>query len=119
MKRCQRFGTGSNPVGRSVIIDSLEPTSLERKKEVTWKKLKKQVYKRYGRKCYICRARPGDTMDHRIPLSLGGKTSVENLRPCCLECNKWKKDIHPALVKKAIQERGIVPGEGDLLIGGW
>lgn len=91
---------------------------MQNKNEIPWKKLKKQVYKRYGRRCYICRERPGVTMDHRVPLSLGGKTTVENLRPCCLECNAWKKDMHPSLIKKAFQEKNSSPDIGDLIIGG-
>lgn len=83
---------------------------MPRQDELTWKQLKKRVYKRYGRKCYLCRVNPGVTMDHRIPVALGGKTDVENLRPCCRACNAWKKDAHPNIIKIRIRGGEIPPG---------
>jgi len=42
-----------------------------------------EVYRRKGRRCTVdgCRRR-GDTLDHRVPFSKGGKTSVDNLFQC-------------------------------------
>ena len=45
--------------------------------------------------CRYCNKKgpPQDlTMDHRIPLSKGGKSDKENLIPCCKNCNNQKKD---------------------------
>jgi 5-methylcytosine-specific restriction endonuclease McrA len=33
-----------------------------------------------------------ETLDHRIPYSNGGRTSVDNLFPMCNECNQSKGD---------------------------
>lgn len=71
-----------------------------------WKQLKKQVFKRYGRKCYMCRTFPADTLDHYLPAALGGKTTVDNLRPACRPCNQWKRDMHPREAKRLIK-RGM------------
>ena len=38
------------------------------------------------------------TMDHVVPLSMGGRSTKGNLVPCCKECNTAKKaDLPPEL----------------------
>lgn len=57
------------------------------------RRLYKQVYKKYGEKCYICGIelnRKSKTIDHVHPLALGGTNDMENLRPCCVRCNNKK-----------------------------
>jgi 5-methylcytosine-specific restriction endonuclease McrA len=51
-----------------------------------------------GGVCYYCKkvVPPGDlTMDHLIPLSVGGKSVKNNLVAACKECNSKKKDKLP------------------------
>ncbi len=36
------------------------------------------------------------TMDHKVPLSRGGKSTKGNLVPCCKSCNNKKKYLTPA-----------------------
>lgn len=48
--------------------------------------------------CYYCRRKVGFrnlTMDHIIPLSRGGRSTKDNLVPCCKECNIRKKNSLP------------------------
>jgi 5-methylcytosine-specific restriction endonuclease McrA len=48
--------------------------------------------------CYYCGRllEPKDlTMDHIIPLARGGRSTKENLVPCCKECNNKKKTLLP------------------------
>ncbi len=42
--------------------------------------------------CWICRDRPGTTIDHVIPKSKGGKNHHDNIRMACLACNETKGD---------------------------
>lgn len=35
------------------------------------------------------------TMDHILPLSRGGRSSKDNLVPCCKKCNTLKKSMMP------------------------
>lgn len=45
--------------------------------------------------CYYCRQKVGFknlTMDHLVPLSRGGRSTKDNLVPCCKECNNRKKN---------------------------
>ncbi|MDW7771696.1 MAG: HNH endonuclease [Desulfobulbaceae bacterium] len=49
--------------------------------------------------CYYCGRKVGFknlTMDHIIPLSRGGRSTRDNLVPCCKECNNRKKFSLPA-----------------------
>ncbi len=48
--------------------------------------------------CHYCsgRFKPSElTMDHKIPLSRGGRSEKENLVPACKECNNRKKYLLP------------------------
>ena len=40
--------------------------------------------------CQRCQSEKNLTMDHRIPLSKGGKNSIDNLELLCRECNSKK-----------------------------
>lgn len=35
------------------------------------------------------------TMDHLLPLAMGGRSTKDNLVPCCKECNNRKKSMMP------------------------
>jgi len=50
------------------------------------------LWKRQGRSCYYCE-RPGNTIDHLIPLARGGTNYEGNLVPCCKQCNSSKADL--------------------------
>ena len=48
--------------------------------------------------CWYCRkvVSPAElTMDHLIPLAMGGESSKDNLVPCCRDCNNKKKSMMP------------------------
>jgi 5-methylcytosine-specific restriction endonuclease McrA len=51
------------------------------------------LYDRDGHKCIYC-GRNGDdsklTLDHLIPIELGGTNAAKNLVTCCLTCNSTK-----------------------------
>lgn len=54
--------------------------------------------KRGHNQCYYCQKKfPAKelTMDHRVPLTRGGKSIKSNLVPCCKECNNNKKYLLP------------------------
>jgi 5-methylcytosine-specific restriction endonuclease McrA len=43
--------------------------------------------------CYRCGIEPAKGIDHLIPFSAGGLHVLENVRPCCLDCNRKKNDL--------------------------
>ena len=61
--------------------------------------------------CHYCRQNfsPKElTMDHKVPLSRGGRSVKENLVPCCKNCNNQKSNLLPsewALYLEKIQPR--------------
>ena len=69
-----------------------------------------KVYETYGKICYICERKLNKhnrSIDHVFPRSLHGTNDLENLRPCCITCNKEKSnrtiyDFQKTLVDKAI-----------------
>ena len=51
-----------------------------------------KVLSRDGYTCYWCGV-PGDTMDHIIPWSKGGRTTMDNCICACQECNGMRGDM--------------------------
>ena len=57
------------------------------------KRMRQEVYRRDGRVCVYCRAVcPAGklTIDHMIPLALGGLDEIPNWATCCHACNERK-----------------------------
>lgn len=51
-----------------------------------------KVLVRDGYTCYWCGG-PGDTMDHIVPWSKGGRTTMDNCICACQECNGQRGDM--------------------------
>lgn len=49
-------------------------------------------WKRQGKRCLYCGDAPAQTVDHVLPLALGGTNHEGNLAPACYECNRLKQD---------------------------
>jgi 5-methylcytosine-specific restriction endonuclease McrA len=45
------------------------------------------------------------TMDHIVPISLGGRTTRNNVTPACKECNTKKKTLLPFEWQKYVNKR--------------
>lgn len=51
-----------------------------------------ELLDKYGHKCLCCgRTDVKLTMDHVVPLALGGPHKIENIQPLCLSCNSRKR----------------------------
>ena len=60
--------------------------------------VQQQIWVRDGLRCMFCGRAMGNvqlTVDHWIPLELGGKNDDSNYLSCCRRCNKEKGDLHP------------------------
>jgi hypothetical protein len=52
-----------------------------RTRGATLQKLRKRVFDFYGDECWLCHQEGADTIDHILPVSLGGGDELDNLRP--------------------------------------
>lgn len=60
--------------------------------------VRKMIYEKAHGRCELCGARityNSMTLDHVIPLAMGGADEVENLSCACLPCNQFKGSILP------------------------
>jgi len=63
--------------------------------------LRLAVFKRDHYRCTVCGRSPATDstvelhLDHRIPWSLGGETTMENLATLCRQCNRRKSNTEP------------------------
>ena len=55
-----------------------------------WDLLRKNVMKRDDYKCSSCGSTSNLTIDHKIPLSLGGTNALSNLQTLCRDCHEDK-----------------------------
>ena len=49
----------------------------------------------FGGYCAYCQQKPGVVLEHFVPISLGGGTTVDNCVPSCYLCNTRKGNKHP------------------------
>ena len=49
-----------------------------------------QLCEKYDNRCLCCGKKKKLTMDHIIPVSLGGSNGIDNIQPLCRECNSSK-----------------------------
>ena len=76
-----------------------KPNQRKRSTRIISDKLRYQVLKRDNFKCCACGASPAKDptielhIDHIIPWSKGGETTMENLQTLCSKCNIGKSDL--------------------------
>ena len=59
---------------------------------------RKIIYNKSNGRCELCGQRlllENMTLDHIVPLSLGGEDDMENLQATCFACNQFKSNILP------------------------
>ncbi|WP_310599874.1 HNH endonuclease [Desulfobulbus sp.] len=81
-------------------LDAIDETLIkaERNKARTLRKSRWWQQKTASGTCWYCGRQVGYhnlTMDHVIPLTRGGRSTKDNLVPCCKECNNKKKSLLP------------------------
>jgi hypothetical protein len=52
----------------------------------------------YNWRCAYCASGAYEVMEHLIPISQGGGTTVDNCAPACRSCNARKRDHHPDVI---------------------
>jgi 5-methylcytosine-specific restriction endonuclease McrA len=63
----------------------------------------------FGYRCAYCQKRPFSTMDHFIPVHMGGGTTADNCLPTCRTCNtsKHRKDPDHWLQHRCDPEQAV------------
>lgn len=77
------------------------------KREPVSKRKRFEVFKRDNFKCQYCYSCPPNValeVDHIIPVSKGGKSSIENLITACFDCNRGKSDVELTTVPSSITD---------------
>lgn len=77
---------------RQELIDSGELFGEQHKRPQIPREVVDAVYRRDGGRCVYCGATENLHLDHIIPFSRGGATSVENLQLLCQKCNLEKSN---------------------------
>lgn len=71
-------------------------TFVEEQRRIVTDSLRYDVLKRDGFRCRVCGATVSDgaklEVDHIIPVSKGGKSTMDNLQTLCERCNRGKRD---------------------------
>lgn len=77
---------------RQELIDGGELFGDQTKRPPIPREVVDAVYRRDGGRCQECGATEDLQLDHIIPFSKGGATSVENLQLLCGKCNREKSN---------------------------
>ena len=77
-----------------------------------WNKAQRDaIMRRDGRVCTYC-GKPGNTIDHIIPISYGGLTTLSNGVCACRKCNNNKRDnMSDIWMLKAFVRQWIMNGD--------
>lgn len=101
--KCKSYYPVDTSVTEIVVASETEKiTSVGNKKKIKRKQYtteqRKIIYQRANGRCQLCGRKikyEDMTLDHIVPLSLGGADEMENLQCTCFPCNKFKSNILP------------------------
>ncbi len=90
---------------------------------------RKQVFDKTGGRCIYCNTQflneydPRFSIEHFIPISKGGLDQLQNVFPCCKECNRYRgnkelNDWRDRLIEKKHSYKGLyhITNKLDLMI---
>lgn len=85
-----------------------QPVDLKPKRKRYTTDVRRMIYLRNGGGCAICGKRmdlDNCNLDHRIPLSKGGRDNVENLDCVHIQCNYIKANLLPDELENEIKDQ--------------
>ena len=93
----QETGLGIRATKTGYILESAEPVTEPKIREPINDKLRYAVLQRDNSRCQRCGRGIEDgvklVVDHRIPVDMGGSTTIDNLWTSCTDCNGGKKSF--------------------------
>jgi CRISPR/Cas system Type II protein with McrA/HNH and RuvC-like nuclease domain len=78
------------------------------KRKATSKRLRFEVFKRDNFTCQYCSAKPPKVpleIDHIVPVSKNGMTTIDNLVTACFDCNRGKSNVELNSIPESLSER--------------
>lgn len=86
-------------VERLIVLGHLPSDALERladgvvgARQAVSDAIRQEIFERDGGRCIYCGSSDRLTLDHDLPVSRGGLSTLSNLDACCLTCNIVKGD---------------------------
>ena len=76
----------------SGTVTKLSATTKNGRRRSARRLHKKKLLAKHDGKCVYCKGTDNLTVDHIIPLSVGGNNTFANLQIACLSCNVRKSD---------------------------
>jgi len=79
-------------------LDTLRKIWMRKAQRIISGKVQQIIWRRDGFTCMYCAQQMGDvqlTVDHFMPLSLGGEDNEHNYVSACVRCNREKGAMHP------------------------
>ena len=99
----KRTAYHSDPLGRAMQVMYSMETHVKHKYPQSWKgSVAAPAAEKLlsATSCNYCGCSVNDgwsfSLDHHVPLALGGEHSLLNLHPCCEPCNRAKHDMPPS-----------------------
>ena len=74
-----------------------------------WQKKRRAILQRDQYTCAYCGNTEATTVDHIIPVSLGGDAHPSNLVACCIKCNSAKGGINRLKHKLPVFSKPFTP----------
>lgn len=98
---------GPYPMPRAVRLIQYVVTKWRYSAGPSWSR--KGVLRRDQRRCGYCGKDSGDTVDHILPTSRGGKNTWLNTVACCDPCNQRKENKTPEEAGMRLRFKPITP----------
>lgn len=109
--KAKRFATRADAIELawkcSNKCKGFQPVDLKPKRKRYATDVRRIIYLRNGGRCAICGKRldlDNCNLDHRIPLSKGGRDNVENLDCVHIQCNYIKANLLPDELENEIKD---------------
>jgi hypothetical protein len=80
-------------------LDAAQKVWLRKAQRIMSRNIQQKIWARDGFRCMFCNRKMGDvklTIDHFVPLELGGEDKPDNYISTCSKCNKDKGSMTPA-----------------------
>lgn len=87
---CRNFLKGKYKANQLYLERLANEPRKQANRFIAKKNTRDEVFRIYGKKCLCCNSTEKITIDHVVPVFLGGADNIGNLQPLCKSCNSKK-----------------------------